>query len=183
MSFTRLLAASRSLMGIKKQPGPYKLNQEHLLPKFSPVQRPLAAALEEPAVAPDGLGAGTDREVRGKTRGRLASWAARWIRFGRRRPPAVAAKRAVQTELALSGVRVVRNDLSDCNFRVVLGNDLARGAKQSRSGSQRQALGMVWNRLSARLLRQAAQEFTLVQKERGKLCSQAGDGGAGPGGA
>ena len=53
MNFTRLLAAGRSVMGIKKEPGPYRMNQEHLLPKFvaahktaRPLKQPLVADVE-----------------------------------------------------------------------------------------------------------------------------------------
>lgn len=186
MSFTRLLAASRSLIGIKKQPGPYKLNQEHLLPKFAPMQRPAAAADEDGGSAaaekrPVQETAGGIRRSRERAPRLLRSLAERMTRW-RRPVPSRMAARPVQTELSLNGIKVVRNDLSDCNFQVVLGGDGERTTgKEGRPGS-RQGLGMVWNRLSARLLRQAAQEFTLVQKERGKLCSQAGNGSAGPGG-
>jgi len=77
----------------------------------------------------------------------------------------------VQTEFSLERVKVVRNDLTDSDFELA-----------SKAGP-RQPLGMVWNRLSARLLRQAAQEFNLAQKQRGKLLTQAGDGRGTPRGA
>ena len=48
MNFTRLLAAGRSVKGIKREPGPYRMNQEHLLPKFEgPAQKALAAVLRK----------------------------------------------------------------------------------------------------------------------------------------
>ena len=51
MKLMRLLAAGRSVIGIKKDPGPYRMNQENLLPKFVtqqkgglPLKQPLEAA-------------------------------------------------------------------------------------------------------------------------------------------
>jgi hypothetical protein len=167
MSLMRLLAAGRSIMGIKKQPGPYRMNQEHLLPNFAPVHKAAAAG----------------RSPKG--------FLTRWVtQFGRKRQrrgcsaPAPGA-RHVQTELSLDTVKVVRNDLSDCDFEVISTVRPAAGplADGKPAGSQRRVLGMVWNRLSAHLLRQAASDFNLVQKERGKLLSQAGHGNGGAGGS
>lgn len=154
-------------MGIKKQPGPYRMSQEHLLPKFAPVHKRASAGTA--------------------TQGFLMRWATRFGRKGQRRGCSVPAPggRHVQTELSLDTVKVVRNDLSDCDFEVVSTVRQAAGplADGKPAGSQRRVLGMVWNRLSAGLLRQAASDFSLVQKERGKLLSQAGHGNGGAGGS
>jgi hypothetical protein len=196
MSFTRLLATSRSLMGIKKQPGPYKLNQEHLLPRFEPVAKVNGAAVASEADGTERTAAVETQTALGsadgqdgaalpnRPRGVLASLAAGLVRLRHRGSANSVVKRPVQAELDFPGLKVVRNDLSDCNFPVVLGTESARvNGGENPPAAQRQGLGMVWNRLSARLLRQAAQEFTSVQKERGKLCSQAGNGRPGPRGA
>jgi hypothetical protein len=198
-SFTRLLAAGQSVMGIKKHPGPYRMNQDHLLPRFEPIDRPAAAVpapteLEaRPPAAPesettlgpsaspsdDNKGAGAPKEKRPALPRR---WLARLLRpfaskASRPEKSAVrgqAARRPVQGELALN-LKVVRNDLTDCD-----GAGAAPGLLSPNGGAQRrQPIGMVWNRLSARLLMQAATEFNVVQKERGKLLSQAGDGSGG----
>jgi hypothetical protein len=202
MKFTRLLAAGRSIMGIKKQPGPYRMNQEHLLPKFPPVAKPAAGCTKrpEPVAEGDGVAAATAAGPKAEAacsrlpfpgpaepKGFFWRLALQLARRGQQPGGAEAPRRPrhVQTELALDGIRVVRNDLTDCDFEVVAARGQATKslAESAGPGIQRRALGMVWNRLSARLLRQAALDFNLVQKERGKLLSQAGHGGGGAGGA
>jgi hypothetical protein len=190
MSFTRLLAAGRSIMGIKKQPGPYRMNQEHLLPKFAPAPKsPGAAAAPKLTDVGPGSGAPTafpsDCAIAPPTSAAALAVRpdpiedrSRWSFIDRwfRRVPGVAGRKgkvrrpgskngSVQTELSLDAVKVVRNDLAEGDFDIALASNKGAVGRQS---------GMVWNRLSARLLRQAALEFNLVQKERGKLLSQAG---------
>jgi hypothetical protein len=206
MSFTRLLAAGRSIMGIRKKPGPYRMTQQHLLPKFAPVQKAPAVASDtrqdeaenEPAAKASGDETArtavaapvpaavasiepprSDKPLAGKkTEGTpFSALASRWSRWKGRRTAPVSGKTGdrVQGELSLDRVKVVRNDLSDSDFEVVRA-DIRTAA---RPPALQPSLGMVWNRLSARLLRQAALEFNLVQKERGKLLSQAGPGSGG----
>jgi hypothetical protein len=180
--FTRLLAAGRSVMGIKRHPGPYRMNQDHLLPRFDPPRRLGRSLVGSPEAEPgQASSAAAAASGGGKSRNLLARVVARFIhRKDRRQGNRPAAARTgggpVQTELSLADVRVVRNDLTDSDFDIVAG----RGGK---GANGRPALGLVWNRLSARLLRQAAQEFKDVQKERGKFLSQASSGDGGPGGA
>jgi hypothetical protein len=197
-------------MGIKKKPGPYKMSQEHLLPKFGSGSKPgIAGALSDAeldvdlpngaiphpseALAGNAIEAlsapgGTFGRGSSSTRLFIAKLSARfnsWIR-PRRTGPLLpcAGGRHVQAELSLDGLRVVRNDLSDSDFVVMPARKKVSAAEGRNKGdSQRQALGVVWNRLSARLLRQAVQEFNVVQKERGKLLSQAGDGHGSTGGS
>jgi hypothetical protein len=205
MSFTRLLATSRSIMGIKKQPGPYLMNEDHLLPKFGVAQgksqdaEPSEVAevgstrsggpppIDTSAVAILNSGPGESKSaLKNRVRSRGAGGEGFWKRFlarigtvGRWRPGSTSHRKAngwhVQGELSLEGLRVVRNDLSDSDFEVVRARKRP-GSGGRENGVGRQPLGMVWNRLSARLLRQAVQDFNLVQKERGKLLSQAGNG-------
>jgi hypothetical protein len=190
-------------MGIKKQPGPYRMNQEHLLPRFAPVTKTAVGSAPQPDKAlidRDSAGgkartgwrrADSPRAVSREKPAR-GSLFARWARqlSGRghvemlpEAPPAVAPR--VQTELSLDAVKVVRNDLTDCDFEVI-----ATGGKSSNpfrdpksASSQPRAFGMVWRRLNAGLLRQAAIDFTIVQKQRGKLLSQAGHGDGSAGGS
>ena len=232
MSFTRLLAAGRSVMGIKKKPGPYRMNQDHLLPKFEPSPRSqpavaptktlaavkalaaieqatagdsdIEAAIMSPAAITDAANpfrtGSPDAEnldgepcanrrlgdripepgqnVLRRLVSRLNPWATRAER--RSSPSASSRGRAVQSELSLDALKVVRNDLSDSEVQFVSGRRRAAFAAGKKGGaSRRQPLGMVWNRLSARLLRQAVLEFNVTQKERGRIFSQAGhDGGS-----
>lgn len=188
-----MLAAGRSVDGIKKEPGPYRMNQEHLLPKFPATVRLTTidetAAVEgspDPRTTPETSSAAEADQTQqplgasrpsalGRLLGKLRN------PFRRKQPtvpaPAVAVRahrQPVQGELALGAVKVVRNDLRDCDGEESAG---------MQPGARRQPMGIVWNRLSARLLRQAVLDFNLVQKERGKFLSQAGSGSGGPHGA
>jgi len=193
----RLLAAGRSVMGIKKKPGPYRMNQEHLLPRFAPVPKAAGSAaepqesLETVAPASDltessggsepGASATprpTQPEVRG---GFLPRWAKRLAGLGRREKKEAKAPlgaRLVQAELTLAAVKVVRNDLTDSDFELVPAARAQAAVRptQAKTTAASQPMGIIWNRLSARLLRQATEDFNSVQKERGKLFTQAGPG-------
>jgi hypothetical protein len=194
-------------MGIRKGPGPYRMSPGHLLPKFAPVPKPpssTAAPLNQlritaagheqpparicrdrpaptaglPGLEPASLGAKVDAR---RMFTRLATHLARWARSRGQVCFPNGSKAHVQMELSLGNLKVVRNDLKD--------SDCAPGTTRRRSdlnlrparkpmNSPAAPLGMVWNRLSARLLRQAAEEFNSMQEERGKLLSQAGHGSA-----
>src|SRR5690242_1793856 len=99
MRLMRLLAAGRSIMGIRKKPGPYRMSQENLLPRFAPA----------PAAVPK-------RRIFSRLTARLA-------RLTRRKGGVPVegggGGQHIQTELLLDSVRVVRNDLSDSDFEVV----------------------------------------------------------------
>src|ERR1041385_8632504 len=194
MSFTRLLAAGRSIMGIRNNPSPYRMNQQNLLPKFAPIQKatvggkrqeeaPGIASSEpavvqnasEPAVAvgenpPPGCDSTVEprpRKSKSNPMAVIASGLAQWTGRSRRASAPEKVGAQIQGELLLDRVKVVRNDLTDSDFELVA--VALPGA--TASSRERPGLGVVWNRLSARLLRQAALEFNLVQKERGKLLS------------
>lgn len=207
MNFTRLLAAGRSVMGIKKQPGPYRMNQDHLLPRFDANQRVPAAvhlsdssgkALEvssdlrqddsSPAApAPEQLANRRSPERKGQPRRnvlfRLMARLIRRRQEGGKSPSHLSGSsaRPVQTELSLNTVKVVRNDLADNDAEFVARGQKAAAAASKSAGAtpSRKPLGMVWNRLSARLLRQAVQDFNVIQKERGKLLTHASHDGGG----
>jgi hypothetical protein len=137
------------------------------------------AATSEPVPVP----AAAKAETAKKEKAGFFSRVARLCGFGRRAKtvrPGTKRGRMVQTELSLDSLKVVRNDLQDSDFEVVP----VRGAPQAASGNgSGQQVGVVWNRLSAKLLRQAVQDFNFVQKERGKLLSQTGSDRGSPRGA
>jgi hypothetical protein len=194
-----LLAAGRSVIGIRREPGPYRMNQENLLPKFNADCKSASAAILPPhsgrpemeaaAVSPPDMAAvaaafaGNPERVLGPGAAELGWWhraLGRLLRRGGKgRDAALEKRRPVQQQLSLDSVRVVRNDLTDCDFQVAPQRTLARPGAVKQTPAPRQPLGMVWNRLSARLLRQAAEEFSELQKQRGKLLSQAGHGRGG----
>ena len=195
-------------MGIKKKPGPYRMNQEHLLPKFAPAEkspvedcsapsagpcRPSAESAELfPPAASDISPSGADAPKPNANRQRhdrmgtfqlIASRISRAL-TGRRRGDGVPstkkrAARPVQGELSLNTVKVVRNDLEDSDLEIGPRQSLALPSGKKQQAAPTRPIGIVWNRLSARLLRQAAQEFNSVQKQRGKLLSQSGHDGGG----
>lgn len=214
-------------MGIKKKPGPYKMSQDHLLPKFAPVRKPgeerigvpnghegpaaVAAALRPettttlenaveaaveakltaPVAQPIAVQDDPAKERKRKGARRFGfRWAGRLARFAGRGSGSSRTGQSSQpddVELTIERVRVVRNDLSDSDYQVVLAQNGSSSKNPTSNGTNgdggRRPLGMVWNRLSARLLRQAALDFNAVQKERGKLLSQASNGGGGANGA
>jgi hypothetical protein len=206
MSFTRLLAAGRSIIGIRKGPGPYRMNPGNLLPKFPPVrktgsgvdpsgltaesnvpQEPIRATGAKSALVSVGNCQGYLGVAEGKRQGILRRvFTQMALTLTRRRSQAGLVRgeeqSPVRAGLALDRLKVVRNDLSDSEVEFSATRSRAVAGSQRRGSANttlRQPLGMVWNRLSANLLRQAADEFNLVQKERGKLLSQAGHGSAG----
>src|SRR5262249_29001816 len=152
-------------------------NQEHLLPKFAPVQKPPVAGPEQRAetvnqevVAPNPTAAPAEKPAdvqpprpgNGRSTGRKGAVALlkrlkpKWLQRGKGQSARMrkSVGPPVQAELSLDTVKVVRNDLSDSDFALV-----PQEGAGGKATSTRQPLGMVWNRLSARLLRQAAEEF------------------------
>jgi hypothetical protein len=205
MSFIRLLAAGRSVIGIRKSRGPFRMRQENLLPHFEPLQSELKSAAEPAVSAPDLASpepavlraepvesspvARVEKKVPVQRLGLASRLAAPLKRFGsllRRGSRSASAKgparRHVQTEFAIARIKVVRNDLSDSDIEFIPAmkqpSQPPAGGAPPRSGRM-QPLGIIWNRLSASLLRRAAQEFHTNQKERGKLLAQIGPDGGG----
>ena len=142
MSLMQLLTVTRSIKTVKDQPSPYKMKQDHLLPRFSTPKGEaeddlagMATRHSKADVMPSpvpkgffqrwlGLGGGWGRK---KTRGRLP----------------------VQTELLLGAVRVVRNDFQESN--VFSGEMRGRGERVPRT---RAAAGQWWLRIQTRLFGQ-----------------------------
>jgi len=128
-----LLTTGRTIRGLKERPGAYKLLEKSMLPNFSgtkgasptishmapfePQTEPerlevLSVAQPAPGGMPAEPAAGTD-----KSRwSRLGDWARRWMPKPREKPFLTP---AVQTELALDKVKVIRNDLSEDDLEVV----------------------------------------------------------------
>jgi hypothetical protein len=114
MSLMQLLTVTRSIKTVKNQPSPYRMKQEHLLPKFSPAKEG-----EEEASA----GEASAAPVEGQTPAPVVTaqtpkigFFSRWLRFGKRsrgRARPRGDRMPVQTELLLEAVRVVRNDFSE----------------------------------------------------------------------
>jgi hypothetical protein len=154
MSLIQWLAVGKSFCSIKDAPSRYRMTQQHLLPKFGPLNRPGTDALSSDgrlAVAPSGAGeqqdksfpaAGTEEktqmttiETEAKTSPaavatpKLAYPLGRWtMKNPFSRKPGKAGG-LVQAELSLDAVRPVRNDLSDADLEAVPAAKPARVAK------------------------------------------------------
>ena len=149
MSLMQLLTVTRSIKTVKDKPSPYRMKQEHLLPKFSPAKegeeetppretpaKEASSAVQGPSPAP----VVTARTPR-------IGFFSRWLRFGKRsrgRARVRGDRLPVQTELLLEAVRVVRNDFSES----ALFSSSHREAHQPKPG----AVGAHWwLRVQARL--------------------------------
>ena len=136
MSLMQLLLAGRSLKAAKDRSGPYRLPQQNLLPRFGPTKPAGHEATPAPPQSADSLSQEPAREIKGTLRGTgpkptpigpacpvEKQRPSRW-RFWFRKPfrPATPTGRhegAIQGELMLDGVRVVRNDLCDADLELV----------------------------------------------------------------
>jgi hypothetical protein len=146
MSLMRLLSAGKSWVGMSDNAGRYQVTRQRLLPKFgrgaNPFQPGAPAVESEPAPAPAAAASEPVKALKTTqvipelaaqpVRPALAAPAVSWwkrlagvFRFRPGRPAAAAVRlprKAVQAELTLESVKVVRNDLSDADLDVVPAN-------------------------------------------------------------
>jgi hypothetical protein len=115
MSLMRLLTVTRSIKTVKNQPSPYRMKQDHLLPKFAPSKEgEIESACINPA--PGGSESANQNPMPSGPEASKRGFLSRWLTFGKRFPRRQRPNRLpVQTELLLEAVRVVRNDFSDNN--------------------------------------------------------------------
>ena len=141
MSLMQLLTVTRSIKTVKDQPSPYKMKQEHLLPRFS---APKGEEGDETSVAAtQALRAEAARPISGK------GFFRRWTSWGREwRRNRAGGRLPVQTELLLGAVRVVRNDFRESVFSERLPS---RGAPIPRT---RTVARQWWLRIQTRLFAQ-----------------------------
>lgn len=153
-----LLTVGNSLRETKDHPHRYKLTERNLLPKFGAKQGAPAPQMtveeqtkknmktEMAEVAPPA-------PARSSVSGALGFPPGRWT-FQRNpfatRAVTVAVRPAVQSELSLDAVKVVRNDLSDADLELV---PLLKRAASSAPlvVSKPHAITRMWERLTARL--------------------------------
>ena len=192
MTLTRLLAAGRSIVGIRKGPGPYRMSRRCKQRPFRsnslwplPLQASRCAhwsvqhrCLERLSILNSSfLAQWRERLVRKLIHGGSSGI---WRRSWRAGHDTVGGGH-VQPELPLASLKVVRNDLKDSDGESKTArrpNTLNSGATRL-TNSPRTPSGIVWNRLSAPLLRQAAQEFDSAQEQRARFLSHASNGRAG----
>jgi hypothetical protein len=142
MSLVQLLSVGKSLLNIQDRPSPYRMRQDHLLPKFGPVaetepekravrEEPLQETRKEPNVK-------DSQEVKVKRSGFLFRWMKGVNPFARKAPAVPPEKAPVQGELVLDSVRPVRNDLHDTDLMVVP----ARAAENKAAGRETEPAGV-----------------------------------------
>ena len=127
-----LLTKGRTIRGLKERPGAYKLLEKSILPKFTgaksafptiprqellppPPEREQTEA-QTPAQAPAGKAAPKEQPAKPGPWSRLAGWARQRMPWSKDQPFQTP---AIQTELALNKVKVIRNDLSEDDLEVV----------------------------------------------------------------
>ena len=145
MRLVRLLAAGKSVVGMSDEASPYRLTGQRLLPKFGPVKKnppgrgqnraviarvvaPPSApkAATPPRPAPPVAASAPAAAPRAPWLARTCRWLAGGLRrsAGKSQPrpaaqrPSPPVRPAVQGELLLEHVKVVRNDLSDSDFEL-----------------------------------------------------------------
>jgi hypothetical protein len=152
MSLLRLLTSGKSLVGVRDTETRYRLTTQRLLPQFGSAKNPFssggtaeqapAAAVYQPTepceVANRASIRNPARELWRRSAALLGGWKAKLSGLGAR-PPRKAAKSAipqfpkpaVQGELSLDRIRVVRNDFSDGDVEIVPANPRSASARQA----------------------------------------------------
>lgn len=178
MSFGRLLATGKSLVGLSGNASRYRVRKQTLLPKFitpknpfAPVEAPARNSVTEPlpvrpvapgpvvAVADDVAGKAervTLETLRASKRAPSEGWLETWgkklnPRSWRLRSPAPMKFVARQGELSLREVRVVRNDLRDTDFEVGLpANTKPVMPVMALTAEKLEPVGAAWQRLATK---------------------------------
>jgi len=180
MTLMRWLAVGTSVNNIKDRRSPYKMVQQHLLPKFgsNPLPEPQAAALlspPEPSRPPIVKKSWFGRWVPLKRKKKMnpaeeielsATVASpvptvtefypqgRWTLTANpfhQKPGPKRAAASVQGELALDMVKVVRNDLNDSDLELIAGRLAGSAPSPIRSLGASEGSGYLWSRLTTRL--------------------------------
>lgn len=130
MNLGKLLSAGKSIFS-SKNPVKYREDKRVYLPKFNGDKNPFAPSAVEtppvaaekqsspsPAAAPSAKTGGHSPAPAVRTT-RGAGWASKFNPFRDPEPPAPSMVGAVQAELSLDAVKVIRNDLADAEIEVV----------------------------------------------------------------
>jgi hypothetical protein len=156
MSLMRLLSAGKSWVGMTDNAGRYQVTRQRLLPKFGGAPNPFQPAVgaAEPGAITDPAATPTAGEVpaanlsetqvipelasqpvpASQVAAPVQNWwrrilgVFRWRGRGFAAASARAPRPAVQGELTLEGVKVVRNDLSDADLELVPAKAKAKAA-------------------------------------------------------
>lgn len=172
MSLMKLLTVGQSLRGLTKEQNPYKINEQHFLPKFAPVGRPVSLAPPKtrlaqavpvysalratPVTMPTKRAVKIATSVNGpaaytvqrpaKIAREEKGWRS-WFSFFA--PSAPRTRRPlVQGEMTLETLKVVRNDLSEADLEVVPAK-LEPSVESALAASSPQTTRSVWSRAAA----------------------------------
>ena len=177
MTLMRWLAVGTSVNNIKDRRSPYKMVQQHLLPKFgsNPLPEPQAAALlsppepsRPPIVKKSWFGwvpLKRKKRMNPVEEIKLSTTVAspvptvtefypqgRWTTNPFHQKPGLKrAAASVQGELALDTVKVVRNDLNDSDLELIAGRAVGSAPSPIRSQGAGEGSGYLWSRLTTRL--------------------------------
>ena len=168
----KLLSVGQSLRGLTNEPSPYKISEQHFLPKFAPVGRPISLAPTKERLAQAvpvrstvramAVSKPTSRTVKIETtvEGPAVYAAQRpekiakeetgwrsWFSFFARSKPR-GRRPLVQGEMTLETLKVIRNDLSEADLEVVTAK-LEPSAEPAPAANDSQASSSVWSRAAA----------------------------------
>ncbi len=177
MSLMKLLTVGQSLRGLNNEPNPYRITEQHLLPKFASVGRPVSLAppkerftkpiqvranLQAIAISPAAIKAGAtasaakaalDNESKRVVaeRGERKGWRSLFSVADRTKPRV--RRPLVQGEMTLDTVRVMRNDLSEADLEVVvMAAKLEPKPEPASPASPPAVVGSAWSRAATRLI-------------------------------
>jgi hypothetical protein len=150
MSLLRLLSAGKSLVGLKDSTPQYRMGDPRAMPKFGSAANPfrqkkekdISAVSSEPksskpvAAPPSPAATPMPAKTIAAVASAKAGWRARLLSLWPKRRPkqtrvAPLSRPAIQGELSLDRVKVMRNDLSDADLEIVA---VARGATKPAAG-------------------------------------------------
>ena len=174
MSLMRLLTVGQSVRGLSNEPSPYKINEQHFLPKFASVGRPVSLAPPKERLAQAVRVRSSDQAVAVDPASRAVTvaaftpspvakaiqrpvsvakeeekgWRSLLSFFGRSKPRP--RRPLVQGEMTLETLKVVRNDLSEADLEVVPVK-LATPAEPAPAAKDETVANSVWSRATAQL--------------------------------
>lgn len=160
MSWMQYLAVSRSFSSMEDRPSPFRMRQQHLLPKFGEGLDGAGAGGSTHAAGDGARGAGQSCSVeKGSTMEvgtntvqiptsppRHAYPGGRWRirRSPVAEPTPPREPRLVQSELRLETVKVVRNDLTDSDLLLVPARPASERSVRSSKPERRKAASVRW---------------------------------------
>lgn len=167
MSFVKLLAAGKSLVGLPDGESRYRADKRARLPKFGSPKNPFASAEKAATASAPAMStqptAAEKQAWRAASEAKAAGWFSEWGKklnpLSHGSKPAgparslapLPAKPSPQGELSLDRVKVLRNDLSDSDLEVVR-PPAAKPVSpvMAMTAAKLEPVGAAWNRLTTK---------------------------------